>query len=183
MWVSHWLLFLPTLLMQLHWLRILLRDLADVTLVSGDTDDRDDPDGQDDNDDNEDNDDNKGIGDAGSTEDIRMLWSAMLCYSLPWSGIVCLGCCWSCCNWLGCWLCPPAIQDAGCRMQDARWCKRLLTSSFAPFRRSGRYVGLHPLASPWLFVCLFGFLFVCFFLCFFNFFIQLLIFNTCLFVC
>ena len=58
--------------MQLHWLRILLRDLADVTLVSGDTDDRDDPDGQDDNDDNEDNDDNKGIGDAGSTEDIRI---------------------------------------------------------------------------------------------------------------
>ena len=31
---------------------------------------------------------NKGIGDAGSTADMRMLWSAMVCYSLPWSGIM-----------------------------------------------------------------------------------------------
>ena len=31
---------------------------------------------------------NKGIGDAGSTADIRMLWSAMVCYSLPWSAIL-----------------------------------------------------------------------------------------------
>ena len=34
---------------------------------------------------------NKGIGDAGSTADIRILWSAMVCYCLPWSDIVCLG--------------------------------------------------------------------------------------------
>ena len=46
---------------------------------------------------------NKGIGDAGSTADIRMLCSAivclgllkyaldLVCYSLPWSAIVCLG--------------------------------------------------------------------------------------------
>ena len=33
---------------------------------------------------------NKGIGDAGSTADIRML-------CLPWSAIVCLGCCWFSC--------------------------------------------------------------------------------------
>ena len=32
---------------------------------------------------------NKGIGDAGSTADLRMLWSASYC--LPWSAIVCLG--------------------------------------------------------------------------------------------
>jgi len=44
------------------------------------------------------------IGDAGSTADFRMLWSAivclglllsaldLVCYSLAWSAIVCLGC-------------------------------------------------------------------------------------------
>ena len=37
----------------------------------------------DDNDDDGDDDDNKGIGDAGSTADIRMLW--------PLSALVCLG--------------------------------------------------------------------------------------------
>ena len=34
----------------------------------------------------------KGIGDAGSTADIRMLWSAMVCYSLPW--LVCYSLPW-----------------------------------------------------------------------------------------
>ena len=62
----------------------------------------------------------KGIGDADSTADFRMLWSAIVClgllqsaldlvyYSLPWT--------WS------------AIDASH------------LTSSFAPFGRSGRYV-------------------------------------------
>ena len=46
---------------------------------------------------------NRGIGDAGSTADIRMLWSAMVCYSLPWLLLVLA--------------CPPC--NAGCRTQDA----------------------------------------------------------------
>ena len=33
----------------------------------------------------------KGIGDAGSTADFKMLQNALVCYSLPWSAIVCLG--------------------------------------------------------------------------------------------
>ena len=32
--------------------------------------------------------DNKGIGDAGSSADIIMLWSTIVCYSLPWSAIL-----------------------------------------------------------------------------------------------
>ena len=48
--------------------------------------------------------------------------NALVCYSLPWSALV--------------WM-----QDAGCRMQgDTGECKGLLTSSFAPFGRSGWYV-------------------------------------------
>ena len=37
-------------------------------------------------------------------------WSALVWYSLHWCW--CFGCCW-----LGCWLAPPAMQDAGRRMQ------------------------------------------------------------------
>ena len=35
---------------------------------------------------------NKGIGDAGSTADFRMLWSAMVCFGLLQSAFVCLVC-------------------------------------------------------------------------------------------
>ena len=41
----------------------------------------------------------KGIIDAGSTADIRMLLSAMICYSLPWAPLV-----WQLLSW-----------DAGCK--------------------------------------------------------------------
>ena len=44
----------------------------------------------------------KCIGDAGSTTDIRMLLSAMVCFRLLLSTIVCHGCCWLGYCWLGC---------------------------------------------------------------------------------
>ena len=79
-------------------------------------------------------------------------WSALVCYSLPWSVVVCLGCCWFSCCWLG----PPAMQDwqDGQKGQEGP-----LDFSFAPFGRSGRYVCLHPPASPCFFI-----FFVCSFL-------------------
>ena len=61
---------------------------------------------------------NKGIGDAGSTADIGMLWSAIVCLGLLWSALdlVCYSLPWT-------WSAIDASH---------------LTSSFAPFGRSGR---------------------------------------------